>query len=194
MILKGKKVTLRPVEQGDIEFMRNLINDPWMEGRIVGWALPISKKDQEQWYANYRNTDKEIRFIVETEMDGVVGLTGLKDIDYKNGVATSAGMRIKRDIQSKGVATDAYMTMFRYAFNELRLHRVNTSALEENAISIHVMEKVGCIREGLHRDAIFKKGEYKNLVTMGCLASDYWRKAEEMGYWDDPKIIGANVR
>lgn len=181
MILKGKKVILRPIEADDIEKIRDLINDPWMEKRIVGWALPISRKDQEQWYANYHNTKTEIRFVIETDTDGFVGLTGLKDIDYKNGVATSAGVRVRQQIQSRGVATDTYMTMFRYAFNELRLHRVNTSALEQNTISIHVMEKVGCKKEGLQRESIYKDGKYHNVVTMGVIASDYLKIAEE--YW-----------
>lgn len=181
MILRGKKVTLRPIEVDDIEYIRSLINDPWMEERIVGWALPISKKDQEQWYASYHNTKNEIRFVIETEADGFVGLTGLKDIDYKNGVATGAGVRVRQQIQSRGVATDTYMTMLKYAFNELRLHRVNTSALEQNAISIHVMEKVGCKKEGIQREAIYKSGKYHNVVTMGVIVSDYLEIAED--YW-----------
>lgn len=185
MILIGKKVVLRPIEQEDIEFIRSLINDPWMEERIVGWCLPLSRKDQEQWYAKYSNNDQHIRFVIETETDGIVGLTGLVNIDYKNGVADSAGMRVKRDIQSKGVATDAYMTLFRYAFSELRLHRINTSALEGNAISLHVMEKVGVKREGVRRDAVYKKGKYHNVILCGILESDYWEKVEEMNYWSD---------
>lgn len=183
MILKGKKVTLRPMEFEDIEMIRGLINDPWMEERIVGWALPISKKDQEQWYANFKNTEKQIKYVIETEEDGVVGLAGLKDIDYKNGVATGAGIRIRRDVQSKGVATDAYMTMFKYAFAELRLHRINTAALEENTPSLRMMEKLGCKREGIKRDAVYKSGKYHNVVTLGILAEDYWKKVEETKYW-----------
>jgi len=184
MILKGKKVILRPVELEDIEFIRSLINDPWMEERIEGWALPISKKDQEQWYESFRNTKEQIRYIIETEEEGVVGFCGLKDIDHKNGVATSAGIRIKKDTHSKGIATDAYMTLFKYAFFELRLHRINTSALEENAPSLHMMEKVGCKREGLKRETVFKNGEYHNVIVLGILEKDYLEKIKELNYWE----------
>ena len=184
MIVKGKKVTLRPVEYEDIEFIRSLINDPWMEERIVGWALPLSRKDQERWYENYRNTPEQIRFIIEVENEGVVGFCGLKNIDYKNGCADSAGIRIKRDVQSKGIATDAYMAMFRYAFSELRLHRINTSALEENTASLHVMEKVGCKIEGISRDAVYKNGKYHNQVRLGILDDDYWKVVKETSYWE----------
>ena len=111
-------------------------------------------------------------------------MIGLREIDLKNGVATSAGVRVRRNIQSKGVATDSYMTLFRYAFNELRLHRINTSALEENEVSLHVMEKVGCKREGIKRETVYKNGQYHNMVILGILAEDYWQNAEELKYWE----------
>lgn len=184
MILIGKKVILRPVEFEDIEFIRSLINDPWMEERIVGWALPLSKKDQENWYANFHNSNEQIRYIIEDKEGNTVGFTGLKNIDYKNGVATGAGIRIKKDIQAKGIATDAFMTLFRYAFYELRLHRINTSSMEENMASLRMMEKVGCRREGLLRDAVYKNGKYHNVVTLGILDTDYKQLIENNGYWD----------
>ena len=54
MILKGKFVTLRPIEAEDLEFIRTMLNDPWFERMIIGWSYPISKKDQEAWYANLK--------------------------------------------------------------------------------------------------------------------------------------------
>jgi len=184
MILKGKIVTLRPIEREDLDFIISLVNDPEIEKSIVGWAWPVSRKDEEQWYANFKNSDSIVRYIIETEDDGAVGLTGLTNIDWKNGSAKGAGIRVKKGIQSKGVATDAYMTMFRFAFGELRLHRINTSAFEDNIASLRFQEKCGCKREGLQREAIFKNGIYKNVVTLGILAEEYWEHARAIKYWD----------
>lgn len=63
MILKGKKTILRPIEAEDLEFVRSLINDPEIEKTIVGWALPISRKDEEHWYASYSNSVQNIRYL-----------------------------------------------------------------------------------------------------------------------------------
>lgn len=176
MILKGKKVVLRPIEQGDLEFIRSLINNPDIEKSIVGWALPISKKDEENWFSSFKNTEKAIRYIIEDTQGHTVGLTGIGNIDMKNGCAKDLGIRIAPEVQSKGLATDAYMTMFNYAFHELRLHRIETSAIEDNIASLKFQEKIGCRREGLRREAIYKQGEYKNIVTLGCLKSDFEEK------------------
>lgn len=182
MILKGKKVILRQIEKTDLEEIRSLINDPEIEKSIVGWSWPISMKDQELWFASYHNDLSMVRYVIETEEDGFVGFTGLKDIDMKNGSATTAGIRIISRVQSKGLAFDAYMTMFKFAFNELRLHRINTSAFEDNIASIKFQEKIGLQREGIQREAIYKDGKFKNVVTFGILANEYFDKATKYGY------------
>ena len=185
MILKGKIVTLRPIEEKDLPFMQQLVNDPDLEQLIVGWSFPVSMKDQQQWFQNFHNTDKFIRYIIETETDGVIGLTGLREIDWKNGTAKGGGIRLlKKEMRSKGVATDAYMTMLRYAFNELRLHRVCTAALDYNGASLHFMEKCGFKREGVLRDAVYKNGSFHDEIILACLKSDYEKVVENTKYWD----------
>lgn len=184
MILKGRIVTLRPIEEEDIEFIRNMINDPYIESRIVGWAYAISKRDQAEWYKSFRNNDSHIRFIIETEKEGAVGLTGLANIDWKNGSAMGGGIRIANDAnRSKGIATDSYMTLLRYAFEELRLNRVSVSALDFNIQSLRFLEKVGFKPEGTAKQAIYKNGKYHNLIYMGILKSEYDEKVCETSYW-----------
>lgn len=179
MILRGKIVTLRPIEFEDLEFIRSMINNPDIEKTIIGWALPISKKDEEKWYSGYSNTEKAIRFIIETHDGIVVGLTGLGNIDMKNGSAKGMGIRISPEVQSKGLGTDAYMTLFNYAFNELRLHRIETAAFDDNFASLRFQEKLGCRREGIRREAIYKEGTYKNVVTLGCLKSEFMERYQK---------------
>lgn len=181
MILKGKNVTLRAIEQEDLEFVRSLINDPEIEKTIVGWALPISRKDEDRWYASFSNSEKAIRYIVEDMNGRSVGLTGIGSIDMKNGCAKSLGIRIAPEVQSRGLATDAYMTLFHYAFNELRLHRMETCAIDDNMASLRFQEKLGCKREGIRREAVYKDGKYRNVVTLGCLKADFMEKYAE--YW-----------
>ena len=186
MELKGKVVHLRAVEQEDCEMLRALANDPESEKMIVGWAFPISAQDQKTWFENCKNDLHRLRFTIETERDGAVGMIGLRDIDWKNGVASGLGMRIARkEIRTRGLATDAWMTLMRYAFDELRLNRINGSALSYNAASLRVCEKVGFKVEGVQRQAVFKNGQYHDLIIMGCLKSDYAALVAKNRYWEE---------
>lgn len=174
MILKNDKITLRAIEKSDIEFIRSIINDPVMESTIVGWAYPLSEKDQEIWFANFSNSDKIIRYIIEDNDGEKVGLTGLRDIDWKNGSIEDGGIRIIKSSQSKGLGYECLKLMQKYVFEELRLHRYSVSAFDDNIASIKCIEKSGFIREGLKRDAVFKGGKYKNVVTFSILSTDYF--------------------
>ncbi len=185
MNLYGKKVILRAVEEEDLEMLRELSNSPDFENMIVGWSFPISKRNQVEWFQSSKNGLEQLRYTIETSEDGAVGMIGLKDIDWKNGSADGLGMRIARkEIRTKGLATDAWMTLLKYAFEELRLNRVNGSVLEYNTASKRVCEKVGFKAEGIKRSAVYKKGSYHNLVTFGVLKSDYYELIEKNGYWN----------
>ncbi len=186
MELYGKKVKLRAVEESDIEMLRVLTNDPEFEKMIVGWSLPVSRDDQRKWYANIQNGLSRLRYTIETEEDGPVGMIGLRDIDWKNGRAYGLGMRIaKKDIRTRGLATDAWMTLLRYAFEELRLNRIDGSALAYNKASLRVCEKVGFKVEGVQRQATYKNGAFHDVVVMACLKSDYYELIENNHYWDE---------
>lgn len=185
MILIGKKVILRPIEQEDLEMLRELTNDPEFEKMIVGWSFPVSKKEQLEWFEGIKNDLSRLRYTIETKEDGAVGMIGLRDIDWKNGSAYGLGMRIARkEIRTKGLATDAWMTLMRYAFDELRLNRINGSALAYNKASLRVCEKVGFKIEGTQRQAVYKNGEYVDVILLGCIKSDYETLINEKHYWD----------
>lgn len=186
MELYGKKVVLAALEEEHLEMLRELTNSPDYEKMIVGWSFPISKRDQQEWFANCKNSLAKICYVIKTEEDGAVGMIGLRDIDWKNGTATGLGMRIaKKDIRTKGLATDAWMTLMRYAFDELRLNRVNGSALAYNKASLRVCEKVGFKIEGTQRQAVYKDGKFIDLILMGCLKSDYEALIAENHYWEE---------
>lgn len=76
------------------------------------------------------------------------------------------------------------MNMLRYAFNEIRLHRVSTSALDYNGASLHFMEKSGFQRKGIIRNAVYKDGTFHDVILLGCLKSDYEKVVEDPDYWN----------
>ena len=184
MYLRGKKVTLRSLEHEDIDMLREMTNDPWYESMIVGWAYPISKANQEEWFVHYKPSDKLLRYIIETEDFGGIGMITLRDIDWKNGSAFVAIAIAKKEARSKGFASDAYMTLFRYAFDELRLNRIDGTVLGYNAASVRSIEKVGFKVEGVKRQAVYKLGQYFDLTIVGILRDDYYSLVESTKYWD----------
>ena len=51
-------------------------------------------------------------------------------------------------------------------------------------ISERLYKKCGWKDEGVQRDFVYKNGEWRNLVVMGLLESDYREIEKKMHYWD----------
>ncbi len=185
MNLKGKLVTLRAIEKEDLEFMRDMLNDPEIENLVVGWSLPISRYEQNIWYEKNINDKINLRLIIETPRDGAVGMATLVNIDWKNRHATHGIKIARREFRTRGVGTDTVMTIMKYAFDELQLNRLDGSWFEDNLGSQKLYTKCGWKVEGKRRQYVYKDGAYRDLVIVGVLREDYYKLVRDNNYWCD---------
>lgn len=185
MNIKGNIVTLRAIEKSDLEFMRKMLNDPEIENLVVGWAFPVSKQQQETWYEKNINDTHNLRFIIETPADGIVGLATLVDIDWKNRRATHGIKLAKAAKRTKGIGTDTVMAIMKYAFDELQLNRLDGSWFEDNLGSQRLYTKCGWEIEGKIRRCIYKKGKYRDLINVGILSDEYYYLVKKNNYWGE---------
>ena len=185
MNIYGKKVVLRAMEKTDCEMVRGMFNDPEIEDLVVGWAFPVSQYAHEKWLDAHYGDQKSFRFVIETEEDGAVGIATLTDIDWKNRRATHGIKLANKERRTKGIGTDTVMAIMRYAFDELGLHRLDGSWFDTNAASKGLYKKCGWVEEGIKREYIYKKGEFRDLTVVGILASEYYALIEKNHYWDN---------
>lgn len=183
MNIKGEFVTLRAIENEDLDLMREMLNDPQIESLVVGWAFPVSKTQQEKWYEKSLNDNLNLRFIIETEKDGALGIATLTNIDWKNRRATHGIKLANRENRSKGVGTDTVMAIMKYAFDELQLNRLDGSWFDDNIASKKLYQKCGWKVEGRIRSCIYKSGKYRDLDIVGILRDEYYELIESNNYW-----------
>ena len=184
MNLIGEKVILRAIEEKDLEISRDTTNDPNVEATIIGWSVPISKKNQIEWFKNEHNTFTNIRYIIANkDNDEAIGMIGLYNIDWKNGVVPSFGLKIfNTNNLKRGFAFDALITLLKYVFFELRLNRVEYQTLYFNKSALNVCEKAGFKIEGEKREAVYKNGKFNNVIIGACLKSDFENNLKEFSY------------
>lgn len=184
MNIKGKFVTLRAQTRDDMQLICDMFNDPELEGYVVGWAFPLSFEQQNKWFDNNIGDQRNHRFIIETEEEGPVGIATLTDIDWKNRTAYHGIKLANKKTRVKGIGTDTVMALERYVFDELGLHRLDGSRFKDNIGSEKLYKKCGWKDEGVQRECVYKNGEFKDLILMGVLESDYREAAERLHYWD----------
>jgi len=185
MNIKGKIVTLRQMTMADMQMICDMFNDPELENLVVGWAFPLSIEQQKQWYERNINDQRNFRFVIDTPEDGAVGIATLTDIDWKNRRAMHGIKLANKERRTKGIGTDTVMALMRYAFDELGLHRLDGSWFDFNAPSKGLYKKCGWKEEGVVRECVYKRGEWRDLTVVGILESDYRELIAKNHYWDN---------
>lgn len=175
MNLYGDKIKLRALEPDDMEFLRETVNNPEIEKLVGGWSFPISKKQQMDWYEKIINDKTSLRFAIETDEDGIIGMADLRNIDWKNRVAFH-GIKIgNKEYRGKGYGKDVVFTIMKYAFEELQLNRLEVTILESNIASQKLyIDKCGLVVEGVKRNCVFKNNKYHNQLVLGILREEYF--------------------
>ncbi len=101
-------------------------------------------------------------------------LGGISIGNIRHGVAESAniGYWMGERHAGKGIMVDAVKLVCRYAFNSLRLHRVEAACIPDNLRSVRVLEKAGFQREGLLRSYLRINGEWRDHFLYALLAGE----------------------
>ncbi|WP_158056898.1 GNAT family N-acetyltransferase [Halorussus halophilus] len=169
VFLRGADVTLQTVEQEDIEFVQDYVNDPDVRAGL-SMSMPINGKQEQEYFEERISGDDDVHLLIcaDDEAVGMISLT----LDDRHGSA-EIGISIAPEFHGNGYGTEASRLLTTYAFDELRMHRVMARAYAFNEGSKCIWEKLGFEQEGLHREAAFTNGEYVDVVFYGALADEW---------------------
>ncbi len=115
--------------------------------------------------------------IVRHEDDEVIGTFTLYRVDLAHGRA-EIGYALRRSAWGHGFATEAVRCGIDFAFQSLKLHRLEADVDPRNLRSIAMLERLGFRREGLLRERYIVNGEMQDTVYLGLLRSEYVDAAE----------------
>ena len=173
------RVTLRPLERGDLHFVHVLNNNRsvmgyWFEEPYESFV------ELEELFRKHIHDQSERRFNVEDDEGERVGLVELVEIDHLHRRAEFLVM-VSPDHQGRGYATAATSRAINYAFRVLNLYKLYLLVDVDNARAIRIYERAGFQREGLLVDEYFSDGRYRSVIRMALfqhqtLGSDEGRR------------------
>lgn len=186
MSVFGRKVRLRALEPDDIPHLHRWANNPATWRLLGGWQFPTSQASTRAWLEGLATDRLNQRFAIERIEDGqLLGTANLVGIDWKNGVASHGVMLGADETWGKGYGGDAVMAVMRYAFDELRLERLDSDIIEYNAASQRLyVGKCGWREEGRQRGWHFREGRRWDRILIGVTRQDYAELVAGNRYWD----------
>jgi RimJ/RimL family protein N-acetyltransferase len=178
----GERIYLRPLEPAQ----DNHLYSTWMndeEIRRYFSVYPTSdSRGKERLELLYKD-GKHIIFGVALNGDNrLIGLVGLKDINYINQSAEFYVIIGDRTAWGKGYGTEATKLMVRYGFLELNLNRIQTQDMEGNIGGWRADEKAGFTYEGTIREVILRFGKYHNVRFYSILRGEYLQQNPPPAY------------
>lgn len=141
-----------------------------------GLASPPTRPEQFATLLERSKRDDAVCFFVCRQQDGAIaGSINLSQIFHCGFQSAYLGYHIGAEFAGQGYMTEALRLMLRYAFVELKLHRLEANIQPGNTASIALVKRAGFLREGFSRRYLKIRGRWRDHERWAILVED-WRK------------------
>lgn len=176
VLLVGEEVSLIPVEERWLEDLLSFSADP-----VIWKHLPIeiyTRADIYNWYKQTRqeaDSGKIIPFLIQHTQSGeILGSTRILEWERIHKRAEIGFTWINPKWFGTNINAEAKLLLLDYAFNTLKLNRVQLRADECNVRSQRAIEKLGATKEALLRNFKFRRdGTIGNVVLYSIVSSEW---------------------
>lgn len=111
-------------------------------------------------------------FVFENNTQKLVGGINLNNIQYGAAYHASLGYWLGEEFQGQGYMGEALSLVTSYAFEDLRLKRLNAACLPDNARSVCLLEISGFIEEGFAPKYLQINGVWQDHRLFGLINPD----------------------
>lgn len=148
---------------------------PWEPTWAASELTRGSFRRRLRYYARDMREDLGYAFFVFSRSGGLL-IGGLTLSNVRRGVAQAGtiGYWVGAPHARKGHMSDAMRAFVPFAFQSLRLHRIEAACLPHNRASIRLLEKTGFRREGLAQQYLKINGLWQDHLLF-ALIEDYLR-------------------
>lgn len=188
--LRGRRVALRPLTSSDF--------DQWREVRrrcaawLTKWeaaptpGAPDVVEDPRAFAARCGARERERQMgtgfgfgiFVDGQLGGEINLSGIQRGPFQNGYV---GYWIDERLAGKGYTPEAAVVLFRFAFEDLDLHRVQVSIIPRNHASRRVAEKLELRDEGTAVRYLKINGVWEDHIRYAITAEEWDERRDAYG-------------
>ncbi|MEU3421670.1 GNAT family N-acetyltransferase [Streptomyces murinus] len=154
--ISTERLVLRPLDEDDVPALAEMMNDE----QVAAWTevpQPFTEAGARRWITQHapaeraagRGLDLAVTEFLTQRLVGVVRLTRT---DWRIR-ATELSYIIAPWARGEGYASEAALATARWLFGDQRFERIELRTAADNTASQQVAQKIGCISEGVLRNA-----------------------------------------
>jgi ribosomal-protein-alanine N-acetyltransferase len=168
----GRRVFLRPPARSDLREFIALSRASTSFHRGLG-SPPAQPKQFLEYLERCRRPDSAHFLICLTADGAIAGTINLSQI-FRGGFQNAyLGYYMGAPYAGRGYMTEAVGLLLRYAFSELKLHRLEANIQPGNSASIALVRRAGFSREGFSRRYLKICGRWRDHERWAIIAEDW---------------------
>ncbi len=177
-MIRGPRVSLRPVEESDYHLIQRWMNHPevW---RYMDYERPVSLADVREDVERSRKEGQPFTILVG---DRPIGRIGLNQFRRRDRICAFYMFIGEPAFWGRGYAREAVMTLLAFAFDRMDLNLVELWTLGDNSRAIPMYRRCGFVEEARLRERSFKEGEWVDHVAMSVNREEF---AAARAAWDE---------
>jgi len=187
MKIRTKRLILREINEKDVSDLIGNINNLKVSRYLKAVPYPYTKKDAKWWINECKKKAKQkprtsYNFSIELKSKkGIIGGVGLDKIDRFQGTA-SIGYWLGEKYWRQKIMSETVKRVLDFAFNKLKLRRMDVSAYTKNKGSNSLIKKMGFKFEGMRRKSLRVKstGKIYDVNIYGLLKEDWIKHRKKL--------------
>jgi [ribosomal protein S5]-alanine N-acetyltransferase len=179
VMMKNKHIHIRPLNVKDAEDSlkfqldnRELFERFSMTRSSDFYTIEV-QTERIRKYADHMSRDEEYNLgIFTNDTDTLIGSISLFQVLRGDLQSAFIGYFLDKNNNGKGYTTEAVKLMVEYAFNTIKLHRIEAGVMPHNIASIRVLEKAGFHKEGLAKKNVMINGKWEDHQVLAIINPD----------------------
>jgi len=181
--LSGERILLRALTEADCTGpYLNWFNDAEVCRYNTHHRFPFSLEDALAYIRRtQQSTTDLVLAIIQRKDNRHIGNVSLQQIDFVSQAAEFAIVIGEKDCWGKGYSKEAAVLLLNHAFLSLHLHRIHCGTTQDNVPMQRLALFLGMKEEGRRREALFKEGQYLDILEYGLLKEEYLGRFRALG-------------
>lgn len=176
----GERVGIRPLLPNDAAAIRRLVSNPEVADLLFeDMGSPIPSVFTLALFIAGNWLQGRPEWAIVTRQGTVVGSVRLWRVSDRNRSAMLTIFVGPRENWGKGYGTDALRLALHQAFGPMGLERVELHVFDFNQRAIRSYERAGFAWEGVRRQALFRSGQFHDIIVMGILKDEFQAREAE---------------
>ncbi|MER5966084.1 GNAT family N-acetyltransferase [Streptomyces sp. NPDC002057] len=173
MSMKPSRVELSPLTLADQDEFCSLVrasaelHTPWMQ-------LPTTAEEFRRWMTRFEDGTNQGFLIRVRETGEAAGAVNINSIIRGRYQGASLGYAAFAPSAGRGYMVEGLTAVLRYAFDDLRLHRLEANIQPGNKASLAVAQRLGFRYEGLSPAYLFIDGAWRDHERWAVTAPAPW--------------------